>query len=97
VVAAVVLPAERRRVGELLRLDEVLEAQLGRVDPQLVRQPVHHPLDGMDRLGDTERAAIGDAARRLVGINAVHLYMGGWDLVRASADGEQAGRELGGV
>ena len=71
IVAGVVLPAERRLIRELRRLDEVLQPQLGRVDLQLVRQHVDDALDQIGRLGDPERAAIGDAARRLVGVHAV--------------------------
>ena len=94
VVAAVVLPAGRRLVGELLRLDEVLEAQLGRVDVQLVGQDVDHALDHVHRFGDAERAAVGDAARRLVGVDAVDLDVGRLQVVRAGGDAEQPGREL---
>ena len=73
VVAAVVLPAERRLVRELLRLDEVLHPKLGRIHLELVRHHVGHALDRVHGLGDAERAAIGDAARRLVGVDAVDL------------------------
>src|SRR5262249_19025202 len=62
VVAAVVLPAERRAVRELLLWDEVLHAQVDRIHLQLLRQAVGDALDGVDRLGDAEGAAIGDAA-----------------------------------
>ncbi|HZX94971.1 MAG TPA: molybdopterin cofactor-binding domain-containing protein, partial [Myxococcales bacterium] len=63
VIAAVVLPAQQRLVRELVGADEVLHAQLGGVDLHLVREHVDHALDRVHRLGDTERAAIGDAAR----------------------------------
>ena len=43
-------------------------AKLGRVHAQLVGHDVRHALDGMHSLGDAERAAVGDAARRLVGV-----------------------------
>src|SRR4029453_4376320 len=68
VIARVVFPAERRVIGELLRLDEVLQPELGGVDPELVRQHVDYPLDQVGRLGHPERAAVGDAARRFVGV-----------------------------
>ena len=74
VVARVVLPAGRRLVRELLGLDEVLHAELGRVLAQLVGEDVDHALDGVDRLGHAERAAVGDAAGRLVGVDAVDLH-----------------------
>jgi hypothetical protein len=51
----------------------------------------------VDRLGHPERAAVGHAAGRLVGVDAVHLGEGGLDVVGAGADREQAGRELGRV
>src|SRR5262249_57217276 len=47
VVAAVVLPPERRLVGELLRLDEVLHPELGGIDAEPMRHPVAHALAGV--------------------------------------------------
>ena len=94
VVAAVVLPAERRLVGKLLRLDEVLDPELGRIHLQLVRHDVHHALDGVHGLGHAERAAVGDAARRLVGVDPVDLDVGRLQIVGAGADVEEPGREL---
>src|SRR5262249_52567013 len=44
IVARVVLPAERRTIRKLLALDEVLQAQLGRVHAELLRQNVHATL-----------------------------------------------------
>ena len=73
VVARVVLPAGRGLVRELLGLDEVLHPELGRVLADVVGQDVDHPLDGVDGLGHAERAAVGDAAGRLVGVDAVDL------------------------
>ena len=49
----------------------------------------------MHGLGDAERAAIGDAAGRLVGVDAVDLDVRVGHVVRAGADRKQAGRELG--
>ncbi len=95
VVAGVVLPAERRVVGELLRPDEVLEPELGRIDPELLRQHVDHALDQVGRLGHPERAAVGDAARRLVGVDAIDGDLRGRDVVGAGHDREEAGRVLG--
>ena len=94
VIAAVVLPAGRRLVGELLRLDEVLEAELGRVHLQLVGQDVDHALDHVHGFGDPERAAVGDAARRLVGVDAVYLDVRRREVVRPGGDAEEAGREF---
>ncbi len=82
VVAGIVLPAERRRVRELLAADQVLHAEVGRIHAELLRHDVHGPLDAIGRLGDAERAAIGDTARRLVGIDAVDQTIGSGDIVR---------------
>ena len=51
----------------------------------------------MHRLGDAERAAVGHAAGRLVGVHAIHGDMRGLHVVRAGGDAVQAGRELGRV
>ena len=48
----------------------------------------------MDRLGDAERAAVGDPTRRLVGVDPVDLDEGIREVVRAGDDVEQAGREF---
>ena len=95
VVAAVVLPAERRLVRELLRLDEVLQPELGRIHAELVRHDVDHALDRVHGFGHPERAAVGDAARRLVRVDAVDLDVRGLQVVRPGADVEEPGRELG--
>ncbi len=97
VVAAVVLPAERRLVRELLRLDEVLHAELGGIHAELVGHDVGHALDRVHGLGHAERAAIGDAARRLVGVDAVDLDVRGLQIVGAGADVEEPGGKLRGV
>ena len=97
IVAAVVLPTQRGAVWKLLGLDEVLHPQLGRVHVQLERQRIHHALDGVYGLGDAERAAVGDTARRLVRIHAVNLHVRHWQVIRARADGEQSSREFGGI
>ena len=97
IVAGIVLPAERRRVGELLAADQVLHAEFGRVHAELLRHDVHGALDAIGRFGDAERAAIGDAARRLVGIDAVDQTMRGREVVGAADDAEQPGRPFGGV
>ena len=97
VVARVVLPAGRRLVRELVGLDEVLHPELGRVLADVVGEDVDHPLDGVDRLGHPERAAVGDAAGRLVRVDAIDLDERVVEVVRAGDDVEQAGRELGRV
>ena len=97
VVARVVLPAERRRVGELLAPDEVPGPDLGWVHVEPPGEHVDHPLDEVRRLGDPERAAVRDPARRLVGVHPVHRHVGGRDVVGAGADVEEAGREPGRV
>ena len=73
VVPGVVRPARRGAVRELLGLDEVLHPELGRVHADVVGEDVDHPLDRVDRLGDAERAAVGNAAGRLVRVDAVDL------------------------
>ena len=93
----VVRPAGRRLVRELVGLDEVLHPELRRVLADLVGEDVDHPLDGVDRLGHPERAAVGDAAGRLVRVDAVDLDERVREVVRAGDDVEQAGRELGRV
>ncbi len=88
IVAAVELQAEAGGVGELLRLDQVLHPQLGRVHAELLRQDVDHPLDHVDRLRHPQRAAIGDAPRRLVGVDAVDADEGVGDVIGVGADHE---------
>ena len=97
IVAGVVFPAERRLIGELLAADEVLHAQLGRIHAELLRQDVHGALDAVGGLGDAERAAIGDAARRLVGVDAVDRAVGDREVVGAGDDVEEPGRPLAGI
>ena len=97
IVAGIVLPAEGGRVGELLTPDQVLDAELGGVHAEFLRHDVHGTLDGISGFGDAERAAIGDAARRLVGIDAVDQAIGGWEIVRTANDTEQARGPFGGV
>jgi hypothetical protein len=63
IVAAVVFPAKRRLVRELLRLDEVLHAQIRRVHVELLGEDVHGPLDAVGGFRHPERAAVGDTAR----------------------------------
>ena len=73
VIAGIVDPAGLAGVGELLGAEQVAHAQFGRVQAELEREHVDHPLDQVDRLGDAERAGVGDPARRLVGVHAGDL------------------------
>ena len=84
-------------IGELLRLDEVVHAELRRVDAQIMRHDVGQALDHVDGFGHAEGAAVGDASRRLVGIDGIDVDVGGFHIVRAGADAVQPCRELGGV
>ena len=97
IVAGIVLPAERRRVWKLFAADQVLHAKFGRIDAELLSHHVHGALDTIGGLGHAERAAIGDTARRLIGVNAIDQHMGGWKIVRTADDAEQAGRPFGGI
>ena len=94
VVPAVVLPAEGGLVRKLLGLNEVLHSQLGRIHFELLGEPVGNPFDRVHRLGDAERAAVRDASRRLVRVDAVHLAKGVGHVVRAGADGKEPRRVL---
>ena len=79
-------------IGKLLALDEVLQPQFGRVHAELLRQNIHAALDAIGRLRHPERAAIGDPARRLVGVDAVDHEMRDREVVGAGDDVEEAGR-----
>ena len=68
-------------IRELLRLDEILHAKLGRIHAELLRHDVHRTLDAVGRFGHAERAAIGHAARRLVGVDAVHHEVSGGEII----------------
>jgi hypothetical protein len=95
IVAAVVLPPHHRLVGELLRLDEVLHAQLGRIHLQLLREHVGDAFDRVHGLGDAERAPVRDPAWGLVRVDAVDLGERVREVVRTRADGEETGGEFG--
>ena len=76
IVARIVLPTQRRLIGKLLALDEVLQPQLGRVHAELLRQNIHAALDGVGGFRHAQRAAIGNPARCLVGVDAVDRHVG---------------------
>ena len=97
IVAAVVGEPQRRRIRELILPDEVLLAQLHGIHAQLVGQDVHAALDRVARFRDAERAAIGDAARRLVREVRVDLGVGDREGVAAGDDAEDARRVLAGI
>ena len=71
IVAGIVFPAQRGLIGKLFALDEILHPEVDRVDAELLRHDVHRALDRVGDFGNAERAAIGDAARRFVGVDAV--------------------------
>ena len=94
IVTGVVDEAGCGGVGELLGLDEVAHAQVSRVDAELVRRVLHQSLDQVRRLGDPERASVGHAAGRLVGVGALRHDVRCGHVVGAGDDVEQAGAEL---
>src|SRR5919201_1069882 len=63
VVPAVVREAHRRGEGELVRWDEVLPAEVGRVFLELPREDVHHPLYEEEGLGAAGAAIRVDGGR----------------------------------
>ena len=94
VVAGVVGPAGSRLIRELLGADEAAHAQVDRVGLHLEGERVDHALDEVDGLGDAERAAVGDAAGRLVGVDRLDLDVRGLQVVGPADDVEEPGREL---
>ena len=94
VVAGVVDPPGAADVGELVGPDEVREPQRDGVHAELVGQDVDHPLDEVDGLGDPERAGVGDAAGRLVGVDRGHRAEGRLEVVAAGEHAEEAAGEL---
>ncbi len=94
IVAGVVLPAGRCGERELLGSQQVLHPQLGGIHAELVGEAVDDALDEVDRLGDAERARVGDATGRLVRVHARDLAVRGAVVVGAGEDVEEAGRVL---
>lgn len=86
IIAAIILPAERGLIWELLGLDEVFHPELSRVHSNLVGHQVGHALDSVHSLRDAERAAICDDSRRFIGVNAVNFDVRGLEIVRPGAD-----------
>ena len=97
VVARVVDPAGRRLVRELLGPDEAAHAQLDRIDAHLHRQRVDHPLDDVHGLGDAKRAAVGDAAGRLVRVHRAEPGVRALQVIGAGDDVKEPGREPRGL
>ena len=93
VVARVVHPTGLRLVRELVGSDEAAHAQLDRIDSHLHRQRVDHPLHDVHGLGDTKRAAVGNAARRLVRVHRLDLAVRALHVVRAGDDVKEPRRE----
>ena len=97
VVAGVVGPAGLVLVGELLGLDEALHPQLGGVDVHLERELADEALDQEDGLGDPERAAVGDAAGRLVRVDGLDAAVRRLEVVGAGEHVEEPRGELRGL
>ena len=97
VITGIIFPAESRLIRELVLLDEVLGAEFRRIHAELDGENLDHPLDEIGSLGHPERAAVRDAARSLVGVDAVDGQIGGRDIIGPGADIHEAGRELGRV
>src|SRR6185503_14150366 len=94
IVPAVVAPTRGRVIGELLWLDEVLEAELRRIDVQLVRGDVRQPLDHVYSFRDAERATICNASRWLIGVRGIDGDVRRLHVIGAGGDAEETGREL---
>ena len=81
-------------VGEVVVPDEVDSSELRLVHAQVVGSRLDHPLLEEHRLGDPERAAVGDPAGRLVGVHPPRLEMGVGDVVAGERRVHQADLEL---
>src|SRR6266571_9481509 len=60
-----------------------------------MRQCIHSALDQVRCLGYAEGATVGDTAGGFVGVDGIHIDEGMLEVVRAGADVEQPGGELG--
>ena len=85
---------ERRAVREVVVADEVLAPELGLVHAEVVGGGLHHALLEEHRLGHPERAAVRDAAGRLVGVHAPGGQVRGRDVVAGERRVHQADLEL---
>ena len=97
VLARVGEEAERRAVREVVVPDEVDPPELGLVHPEVVGRGLDHALLEVHGLGDPERAPVGDAARRLVGVDAAGGQVGGRDVVAGERRVHQPDLELAGL
>ena len=84
VIATIVIQGKHVKVGELVRLDEVLAAQLHRVHPQFIGQHVHSTFQHVGRFR-AARPAI-SVGRGSVGIDANRLEMDVRNCVRAGGN-----------
>ena len=89
--------AERRPVREVVVADEVDPPELGLVHPEVVGGGLHHAFLEEHRLGDPERAAVGDAAGRLVGVDAAGGQVRRRDVVGRERRVHQPDLELAGL
>ena len=89
--------AERRAVREVVVADEVDPPELRLVHAEVVGRRLHHALLEEHRLGHPERAPVGDAAGRLVGVDAARGQVGGRDVVAGERRVHQADLELAGL
>ncbi len=81
--------------GNCSGAQQILQPQLRRVHVEVVREAVDEPLDEVHRLGDAERARVGDTAGCLVGVHGGHVAVGGLDVVAAGEHPpEESGRVL---
>ena len=76
VLTGVQQETERRPVRELVVPHEVHPPEPGLVHPQVRGGGLHHPLLEEHRLGDPERAAVGNPAGRLIAIGTAGGEMG---------------------
>ena len=97
VVAGIIFPAQRRLIGKLFALDEVPQTEFGGVQFELLGEDVHGAFDAIGGLGHPERAAVGNAARRLVGVDAIDRTIGHREVIGTGYDVEETGGPLGGI
>ena len=94
VLAGVGEEAERGAVREVVVAHEVDPPELGLVHAEVVGRRLDHALLEEHRLGDPERAAVGHAAGRLVGVDAPRGQVRGRDVVAGEGRVHQADLEL---
>ena len=94
VLAGVGEEPERGAVREVVVADEVAAPELGLVHAEVVGGGLHHALLEEHRLGDPERAAVRDAAGRLVRVHAAGGQVRGRDVVAGERRVHQPDLEL---